>query len=109
MEHTLTALPDSQLFHLGRVAGEVPRPGYAWIVAAVEWEQRRRNGDDPGSFPAHGIKASNLGDAIGNLWAFAARIRANPDGANLWPIVAVLDAAVAELTAEMERCRDRLR
>ena len=109
MHDALAALPDSQLFELGRAAGEAARPGYGWIVAAVEWEKRRRNGSEPGEFPDHGIAASDLSDAIGNLWAFAARIRANPDGVNLWPIVAVLDAAVAQLTIEMERRGNRLR
>jgi hypothetical protein len=56
-----------------------------------------------GDFPVHGIAAQDLSDAASHLWAYAARIRAHPDAANLGPIMAVLDAAVSELTAEMER------
>jgi hypothetical protein len=37
------------------------------------------------------------------LWALATRIRANPDGSRLGPIVAVLDVAVEQLRAEMKQ------
>src|SRR5438045_2298837 len=109
MQIALAAIPDTQLYELGRVAGEVARLGYAWIVAAVEWEKRGRSGNDPGQFPEHDIVSGALGDAIGFLWAFAGRMRASPDGVNLWPIVAVLDAAVAQLTTCMQKGAGRVK
>ena len=105
IEDALAELSDSELFHLDCAAGEVQRAGYAWIRAAVNWEQRQRQRDECPQFPAHEIPKNDLSEAIGNLWAFAALIRANPDGAKLGRIVAVLDSAVAKLTADMEYLR----
>lgn len=92
MKHALSELPEDHLLFLAKVSREADRPGYAWIVAAIEWELRRRSSDTASEFPPHGIAATGLGDVAGHLWAFAARIRAHPDGVNLGGIIALLDA-----------------
>jgi hypothetical protein len=109
MKHALAMLPPNHLFHFVRVIREDSgHLGYSWILEALEWEIIRRDSGDPGDFPAHGLAPGQLSDAVGMLWAFAARIRANPDGKNLWPIVNVLDEAVAQLTREMKPDVERM-
>jgi len=108
MQRALELLPDDQLRVLAHVVRDVPRLSYQWILAATEWEQRRRHNDSPGHFPSHRLTTEELWGAISNLWDVAARIRANSDVGGLARIAAVLDAAIEALTMEMERTGERL-
>lgn len=100
----LLALPPDHLAQFERIVrASPPCLGYEWLAGMLAWEARRRTGTPSGDMPHHNLAPEQLSDAIGFLWGFAGRIRANPDGRRLGPIVDVLDAAVAQLTAEMRQ------
>jgi hypothetical protein len=103
MKRALSELPEDRLLFVAQVARDADRPGYGRGRDGDRMGSAAADEDAVGEFPPHGIASTGLGDAAGHVWAFAARIRVHPDGPNLGGIIALLDAAVAELTVEMER------